>query len=139
LFGQPALREASISNKNLVVEAAKHRHGAKDNLHAEHEHYVTKRDDSFSHHASSSAAFKPALRFLVQVVNGNELIALQGYNHGFEDVHVPALGNAKPNGGACFRQQPTAQGDSQAACRHLENYGLPHPHCVAAFHVKPPQ
>src|SRR5690348_963334 len=61
-------------------------------------------------------------------------IVLHGDDHGFENVDVPAVGDAQPQDVVGFADQAPAQWDSHVARDDVQNHRLPHPDCVSTFH-----
>jgi hypothetical protein len=75
--------------------------------------------------------------FLINDVN--RVIVLDGDDHGFENVHIPAVRDAQPDYFIRFRHQAPAQWNPQIAGYHPKYHWLPHPNCVSAFHAVPPE
>lgn len=64
----------------------------------------------------------------------NWVVVLNRQNHGFENIHVPALGDPQSHSVIRLQHQPPAQRHSKVSCQDPQHHRLPHPHRVAAFH-----
>jgi hypothetical protein len=130
----------------------KHRR-SKDDLHSKDDQSVTNCGQLLAHprfpktgvsHLSGWAATVripiaagECAHFVPLIENVNGIVVLDANDHGFENVHIPAVSDTQSDDVARLGQQPSAQRYAKASCYHSKNYRLPHPDFVTTFHRRP--
>lgn len=137
----------------LVIPAFREEHGAERPLIRDHEDYRVRSrlpspQPALSRYAAAAICTRLIrLHFVSDVpktessnlLDGEDRsILLDPGDHRFENVDFPTVGDADANHFGGLGDQRATQRNSQRACSHSQNDGLPDPHLESVSHLVPP-